>query len=84
MTIALPVINLNGTSKAELLALQVAVLDALSDAMTVLQNAAPNGRDYQTALPGTYELARDQHAARWRNLYNIRAEIELIAESIAD
>jgi len=43
-----PVINLNGKSKESHMRDYQAVIDALRDAMTAMQEVRPHGRDYQT------------------------------------
>jgi len=78
-----PTVNLNGTSKDELRAQASAAVTAVRNAIEALQAAGPNGRDYQLG-PGTYAIARDQHAARWNALNNVLSELSEIEEKLWD
>lgn len=75
-----PIINLNGTSKSELLEQHLAAADALRDAALALGHG-PNGRDYQTR-PGAYDIAVAEHCDRLKRLDAILCEILDIAEQI--
>ena len=79
-----PTVNLNGTSGKELFNLNLAVVEKLRDAIDALAKACPNGRDYQTATPGTWGLAIDQHGERLKRLESVMAELETITETLAD
>lgn len=78
-----PTIHLNGTSRAELLAGYVEVIDALDEAIAALRRAAPHGRDYYSQSPNAYPQARDEHLARIAALDAIRQEINTLAEHAA-
>ena len=45
-----PVININGSSRDDLIKPRRAAVDALHDAITLLREAMPNGRDYPNDL----------------------------------
>jgi hypothetical protein len=60
---AMPQVNMNGTSVKELQEQQHAIFCAAYDLRVALRENGPHGRDYQTAEPGTYEKAREEHAA---------------------
>ena len=75
-----PIVNLNGTSKSELLDQHLAAADALRDAALALGHG-PNGRDYQTQ-PGAYKIAAAEHLDRLKRLDAILCEILDIAEQI--
>ena len=78
----LPIINLNGTARHDLLRDHIEALQALQEAIGKLSAVSPHGRDYQTT-PGAYEIARSEHADRITKLRQVAAEIETIAESLA-
>jgi hypothetical protein len=84
MIIIKPTININGTSARELLEQQVTAITTLRAAISTVQAAAPNGRDYQTALPGMFHLAQVGHADRLARLESVMSELEQIAEHISD
>jgi hypothetical protein len=46
-----PIINLNGTAPPDLLDQHMTAIAALRSAISLLQAAAPNGRDYLTVKP---------------------------------
>ena len=83
-TIALPKINLNGTSKRELLEQQITALNAINAAIDALCAAAPNGRDYQTLPSGAVQLALSEHQARLKLLHAVQDELQTIAMHISD
>jgi hypothetical protein len=61
--IVLPIVNLNGTSRQELLRQYVVGIDGLQKAITALREMAPHGRDYPGA-DGVFFSAREQ----WRDI----------------
>lgn len=67
-----PIININGTSKDDLVAPRLQALDHINDTIEALKQATPNGRDY----PGDTERCladRQLHYDRintLRTLYN--------------
>lgn len=77
----LPIVNLNGTSKAELLRQSVDAIDALEAARFALLAAVPNARDYQT-VKGAFEIAREQHAARLGAVEVVIQHLQAIALGI--
>ena len=62
--LAVPIVTLNGTSREALLAMHRTALRSLCTARRDLAETAPHGRDFQTAAPGTFELACAQHRGR--------------------
>jgi hypothetical protein len=84
MFVIKPQINLNGTNARDLLEQQVVAIEALRSAMSTLQAAGPNGRDYQTMPRGTIDLAVAGHVDRLKRLESVLAELEEIAEHISD
>jgi hypothetical protein len=81
--LAMPLINMNGTSANELLTQLSEACLAVGAASGAVANAAPHGRDYQLN-PGDYQIARKQHEARLMALQAISDELEKIAENIYD
>lgn len=79
-----PTVNLNGTSYESLLDDARGVLDALRELDRVLAEAAPHGRDYQTAPEGTYQHARDAWAERRELIDRMREEFRSYAIQISD
>lgn len=82
----LPIVNVNGTSRSELLEQHQLVARHIRHAMEALQEACPHGRDYQT-LGGdkaTQALHRalDEHSNRLLALRQVLAQIETIAEHV--
>lgn len=83
-----PTVNLNGTSKRALLEQQANALVAVNDAIDVLHEAYPNGRDYTPqgspeALADLHQ-AISEHSDRILRLSNIAAELEQIALHISE
>lgn len=78
-----PTINLNGTNAKDLLDQQLNAIWALRTAISTLQDASPNGRDYQTMPRGTIDLAVAGHRERLARLESVMTELEEIAEHIA-
>ena len=78
----LPLIHLNGTSKAELLQQQLDMLAALRKAADVMAKCAPHGRDYYPINSNAASIAFEEHNARRTALSDIIVEIECIAHAI--
>jgi hypothetical protein len=79
-----PTINLDGTPPRVLLEQQVVVIEAMRSAISRLQSATPNARDYQTALVGAFTSAMDEHRERVKRLVGVMRELDEIAEHISD
>jgi hypothetical protein len=74
VSVVKPIVHLNGTS-VDLLIEQV--LDAAAQvraAMSALDMAAPNARDYYP-VPGAFEEAQKQHLERTRKLNSVLEEL---------
>lgn len=74
-----PIININGSSRDDLIKPRLEACDALMDAITAIQQATPNGRDY----PGDAERCladRQIHYDRIAALHELREK--LYAEAI--
>ena len=64
MSLTLPTVHLNGTSRDGLLEGYIAAMDAIRLAMKALQSAAPHPRDYYVQSNMSAHLARDEHFTR--------------------
>ncbi len=82
MTLIVPTVHLNGTSKQELLDQLCEAITALHAAGKALARACPNGRDYYVQSATAIGQALDQHEARMNKLREIVTELEAIAEAI--
>ena len=78
-----PTVNLNGSSPDSLRDAYDDAIAHVSSALTALYDAAPNGRDYQTA-PGAFEAARREHERRVLALRDVQAELGAIRDDIQD
>lgn len=80
-----PIVNINGTSREELLNQWRRAHEALLNAETALRECTPHGRDFQTDRTGQlYNEAREQHMIRLAHLIAIRKEVEAVAINIYD
>jgi hypothetical protein len=83
VTLAIPTIHLNGTSRGELVAQLEAAHTAIQAALRALEGVCPNGRDYYPQGQGATQEALRQHANRLHNLTAVAAELCEIYEAIA-
>jgi hypothetical protein len=79
-----PIINLNGTAPQDLLDQHMNAIAALRSAISLLQAAAPNGRDYQAIKPDVFSAALNAHRDRLDRLESVMSDLELLAEFISD
>jgi len=84
MANGIPVVNLNGASKQSLIDCRCAAREALQNAMKALGECSPNGRDYQTAPKGEFEIARRVYTERFAALDKMANELEDEAIAISD
>jgi hypothetical protein len=82
--LVLPQINLNGSPREVLVSQQLRVLDALRALQAAMQEASPNGRDYQTMPMGTLNKAQEAWRERWVMIDALYKEIEAHALAIHD
>lgn len=82
--VLVPTVHLNGTSKQELLNQAEDARDAVEVAISLLQAAAPNARDYYPQSGRAFEQARRQHQDRLSRLQTVSAELIEIYNSIED
>jgi hypothetical protein len=76
-----PILNNNGTSKAELIDQRAHAYSALRDAIEAVKGMAPNGRDY-IGDPERFTAAREQFRGMLATLENMREEILLDTKAI--
>lgn len=79
-----PTIHRNGTGQDSLLAQQNNASELLRDAIRALEQAAPNARDYYPQGSEAFPAASKEHRARVIKLMEVRAELEAMAEVMAD
>jgi hypothetical protein len=79
-----PTLHLNGTSKGALLDDYCDVSHALNAAMEKMINNGPNGRDYYPQSEQAFSVALQEHMDRIAKIHAVKAEIDKIAEYIAD
>lgn len=73
--LVVPHLNINGTSKHELMMQLEHAAHTLQTALKSLNEAAPHGRDYQTVTPALFTLARMQHYERYKKIKEVYNEI---------
>jgi hypothetical protein len=78
-----PTVHMNGTSKAELMRLTMAAMDAADDFFAALAAMTPNGRDYYPQGDQACNAAMAEHRARIVALTCIKAELVDHAEAIS-
>jgi hypothetical protein len=81
--LTLPQVNLNGTSREALVEQQCDVMRALDKLYEAMQEAAPNGRDYQLR-PTEFNPAREAWHERMKLIRDMHNEIEAHAVAIQD
>jgi hypothetical protein len=82
VTLTLPTVHLNGTSRDELQRQIFFAITAIENAIRKLNNAAPNGRDYYPQGQNAWGKANDQHVARVGKLVAVVDELEAIATAL--
>ena len=79
--LVLPQVNLNGTSREALVEQQLDVMHAIRALKAAMNEAAPNGRDYQFR-PAEFSPARDAWDERMKLIHDMGNEIEAHAMAI--
>lgn len=82
MSLQLPTIHLNGTSKESLLEDLEKAYVALTAAIKAMCNACPNGRDYYPQGPEALERAQKEHYSRLDRVNEVQKELADLAEGI--
>ena len=83
----MPIVNLNGNSKKDLVGEAMKVAIALDEAMTVMARAAAelgHGRNFQTSGPGEGMEARQRLYERVELLRALQGEFSAMAQAIHD
>lgn len=81
-SIAVPMLNINGTHDKELIDAQVEVVTAARVLLEKLRNARPHGRDFQTCDAGSYERASAEHDAREAAVTIVMEDAEALSYAI--
>lgn len=82
ISLPVPSIHLNGTSKESLTDALREAYQAIGDAYMVHRETAPNARDYYPQGPQAFQKAREAFEARCRKLVEVREELLAIFEGI--
>lgn len=80
----IPTIHLNGTSREELERQLQDAVTALHAAMTALQAAGPNGRDYYLQGPDAISWAIAEHSTRIQKVKEVYDELMEMYEKITE
>jgi hypothetical protein len=81
-TITLPLVHINGTGRAALVAQYTEVAKGLRETIDAMSEAAPHGRDYYPLGDGVYQKAAAEHVDRLRRLLTVQVEISAILRSL--
>lgn len=84
VSLTVPTVHLNGTSREELLRQVQAAGHAVWQARDALAKASPNARDYYPQGELAYPAARAEHDRRARVLLEVEEELSQLAEAIAN
>lgn len=79
-----PTVHLNGTSGEALFEQNYEASKAIREALEVLREAAPNGRDYYPQGPGAFEQAVTEFRKQSKTLYDAQKYFEAIALNVQD
>ena len=77
-----PTVNLNGSSKHDLVGQMLTIMRALEDAEHAICHAMPHGRDFQTMDAESYRAAREAFCERARAVHAMCAEFGELAIAI--
>lgn len=79
-----PTIHLNGSAASDLFESYVTASQKIGEAIQAVSDAYPNARDYYPQEAGAYHVAVAEQQSRLERLTSVRAEMEALAESVAD
>lgn len=82
--VTLPTIHLNGSSAEVLQNQYESALNAVAEALGALYNASPNARDYYVQGEDVFGKASREHRARIAKIEEVRDELQVIQEHIAN
>ena len=77
-----PFVNLNGTSREELIKQAFDVSSAAETLIQALRDAAPHGRDYQTASPEKYKHDRAIWELQLKTIHSLHEDYRLQGERL--
>lgn len=78
-----PFVNINGKERKDLVSEHAAVAEAAKTLLEALRQAAPHGRDFQTApTTNAFPDARDAFFERYAIVDGIRAEYQRMAYTL--
>lgn len=76
--VTLPIVNMNGSTKQELMEQVWAQYTVVMAAYEVVIQFPPHGRDFQISPAGDYEKAREEHQERSLRLLKTAQELEAL------
>jgi hypothetical protein len=82
MPLKIPTVHLNGTSRKELVKLQLDAITKLCEAIEAMGLAAPHGRDFYPQGPEAMRYAVAEHAQRVARVQAVADELYEIAEAV--
>ena len=80
----LPTIHINGSSPKDLFENACEALGALRKAIQAVEETSPNGRDYYPQGDGAIAVAISEHCDRIKRIQSVIADLQTLAEHIAD
>ncbi len=82
--LAMPRLHINGTGARMLLEGYVEASLAVGAAIDAMSRVEFNGRDYYMQPDHVWAQAVNEHAARFKRLQDVKAELDAISEHVAD
>lgn len=82
MSMRLPTIHLNGTSREYLFEEAVAAAGALRGAIAALEGMTVNARDYYPQGPDAYSEAAREHRGRIERVRGVLSEVYVLLDSL--
>jgi hypothetical protein len=80
--IQLPLVHLNGTRASDLIDANLKAANAIREAISAIQRAYPNARDYYPLGNDASARAMREHESRIARLNEVRAELMAIVEHV--
>lgn len=82
MSMTLPTIHTNGTSKERLIEALCEASQAIDLAYSALKQTAPNGRDYYMLPASELRSAEQEHFSRLNRLDEVKKEVDALTIAI--
>lgn len=79
-----PTVHLNGTSGHELMRQAIEARKAVEAAITLVDECAPNARDYYPQGADAWRDAHGEHVSRIAHLRTVSAELQEIIDHVDD